>query len=53
MMKRMLVAKEVRKDLAAAQRELEEALASDEIQILRSCIRLAKVHITDAMKRLA
>lgn len=48
----MLVAKEVRKDLAAAQRELEEALASDDLDLARVCIRLARAHISDAMRRL-
>jgi hypothetical protein len=53
MTKRMLVATETRKDLAAARRELEEALATASVEVMRSCIRLAKSHITNAMKRLA
>jgi hypothetical protein len=48
------MAKEIRKDLAAAQRELEEAQAygPESVEVVRSCIRLAKAHITDALRKL-
>lgn len=51
-MKKMLVGKEVRKDLAEAQRELEHALASDDLETVRHRVRIAKAAITDAMRRL-
>lgn len=53
--KPMLVGKEVRKDLAAAQRELDdldEALSTATIDAMRSRIRIAKAHIAEAMRRL-
>jgi hypothetical protein len=47
-----MAAKEIRKDLASAQRELQEALASGDVEVIRSCLRLANAHVADAMRRL-
>lgn len=45
-----MAAKEIRKDLASAQRELQEALASGNAEVIRSCLRLA--YVAEAMRRL-
>lgn len=53
MSKRMLVAKEVRQDLAAAQRELQEALNTTDPAVAKARISAARTWIANAMRRIA